>query len=102
VVVKENLAHQAARKEEIFRRHLVHPAIRAVSGCGLFLSVAFESEAFNYKVISHCMKKGVITDWFLFASHKMRIAPPLIISDDEIVHACHAICESIDEVLRDQ
>jgi 4-aminobutyrate aminotransferase-like enzyme len=42
---------------------------------------------------------GVFTDWFLFASNALRIAPPLTISEAEIKKACQIILQSIDEVL---
>ena len=50
------------------------------------------------QVIQVCLKKGVLTDWFLFASNCLRIAPPLTISDAEIAFACTVIRESLDEV----
>jgi 4-aminobutyrate aminotransferase-like enzyme len=42
---------------------------------------------------------GVFTDWFLFASNCLRIAPPLIISEEEIKESCAIILTSIDEIL---
>jgi acetylornithine/succinyldiaminopimelate/putrescine aminotransferase len=43
---------------------------------------------------------GVFTDWFLFASHCMRISPPLIITDDEIKEACATIVLACDKVAK--
>jgi acetylornithine/N-succinyldiaminopimelate aminotransferase len=37
----------------------------------------------------------VMTDWFLFAPECLRIVPPLIISEDEITHACSIILEGL-------
>jgi 4-aminobutyrate aminotransferase-like enzyme len=36
------------------------------------------------RFISHAAQHGIITDWFLFNDHCIRIAPPLIISGEEI------------------
>jgi acetylornithine/N-succinyldiaminopimelate aminotransferase len=47
------------------------------------------------KVIRNCIDNGLITDWFLFNASAMRIAPPLIISDAEIVKACEIINNAI-------
>jgi acetylornithine/succinyldiaminopimelate/putrescine aminotransferase len=91
----------SARIEEagrMFRSRLAHPLIRSISGKGLLLGVDLGSEAFNRSVVSECIKRGVLTDWFLFAPHKLRIAPPLIISDEQIATACDLILESIDAV----
>jgi acetylornithine/N-succinyldiaminopimelate aminotransferase len=49
------------------------------------------------KVIRSCIDKGLITDWFLFNASAMRIAPPLIIKEEEIVRACEIINEAIDQ-----
>ena len=86
------------RKGELFRTLLVDPAIKNISGNGLLLGVEFESEAINKKIIDDCIANGVFTDWFLFAPHKMRIAPPLIIDDHQIFMACEIILKSIKQV----
>lgn len=95
LIKKENLAEAAAKKEFIFRENLKHGRIKNIHGKGLLLALEFESSEFNFSVIEQCLKNGLITDWFLFASHKMRIAPPLNISEDQIMAACKIILESI-------
>ena len=50
-------------------------------------------------VIDKTIEHGVLTDWFLFCDDTMRIAPPLVISENEIREACRIILLSIDEVL---
>jgi acetylornithine/N-succinyldiaminopimelate aminotransferase len=86
------------QKSELFRKLLVHSQIKNISGKGLLLAIEFENEELNKKIIDACIKNGVFTDWFLFAPHKMRIAPPLIIETHEIIMACEIILKSIDEV----
>lgn len=83
------------RLGELFKSLLVHPSIRSISGRGLLLSVEFENEETCKRVINTCIENGVFTDWFLFAPHKMRIAPPLIINDHQIFMACEVILKSI-------
>ena len=85
-------------KENLFRRNLIHPAIEKISGKGLMLAVQLDSFENNLKVIQYCMEAGLITDWFLFANNKIRIAPPLTITNEEILHACSIIVESINKV----
>jgi len=97
-ILKSMNPSDVTRKGELFRSLLVHSSVRSISGKGLLLAVEFESESFNRKVINRCIENGIFTDWFLFAPHKMRIAPPLIIEDHQIFMACEIILKSIDEV----
>ena len=62
------------------------------------MAIHFETAEFNQKVIQRCIEKGLITDWFLFAPNALRIAPPLIINDKEIILICDIILESINEI----
>ncbi|MDB5124115.1 MAG: aspartate aminotransferase family protein [Mucilaginibacter sp.] len=96
VLLNENLINTVAEKETLFRSILVHPAIREIRGAGLMLAVEFESFEHNKKIIDRCIDQGVITDWFLHCSNAMRIAPPLIITPDEIKKACSVIMEAIE------
>jgi acetylornithine/N-succinyldiaminopimelate aminotransferase len=89
----EGLAQKAAR----FRELLVHPQILSVSGFGLWMAVRFSSFEQCKAVIDRCIERGVLTDWFLFASDCLRISPPLTISDAEIEKAAAVILQSISE-----
>ena len=60
------------------------------------MAVEFDSFEMNKKIIDALIEKGVFSDWFLFASHSLRIAPPLNISDEEISIACKIIMEVLD------
>jgi len=97
VLFEENLISSVGGKEQLFRKLLVHQKIRSINGKGLLLSVEFDSYEQNKSIIDSCIQKGVITDWFLFNSHSMRIAPPLTISEEEIHFACTIILEAISE-----
>ena len=98
IVVREKLAENVIEKEKLFRKLLVHENIRIIRGKGLLLCIQFESEKFNQEVIAKCYENGLITDWFLFAANCLRIAPPLIINEDEIRECCSIIIRSIEEV----
>lgn len=86
-------------KEQLFRQHLQHPAILAIHGKGLLLSVEFESHELLLKIIGRCIANGIITDWFLFSDNRMRLAPPLIITAKQIEDCSAAIVKSINEAL---
>lgn len=95
VLLEEKLIDGVEAKEQLFRELLKHPKIKSVNGKGLLLSVEFESYEENKSIIDRCIAHGVITDWFLFNSHSMRIAPPLTITESEIRFACETIIKSI-------
>jgi acetylornithine/succinyldiaminopimelate/putrescine aminotransferase len=96
VLLNENLAETVEAKSILFHQLLVHPAIKEIRGKGLMLAIELESFEFNKKVIDRCIEKGVVVDWFLHCSNSMRIAPPLIITEDEIRKACKVILEAIE------
>ncbi len=95
VLLEEKLINGVEAKEQLFRTLLKHPKIKSINGKGLLLSVEFESYEQNKSIIDKCIEKGVITDWFLFNAHSMRIAPPLTITEEEIKFACKVIIDSI-------
>lgn len=98
-LITSGLIKDVQQKEALFKKLLVHPGIKAFRSAGLLIALEFETDIINQQVIQHCLKKGLITDWFLFAPHCLRIAPPLIISENQIEQACNLILESINEVM---
>jgi 4-aminobutyrate aminotransferase-like enzyme len=52
------------------------------------------------KTMEACYGRGLITDWFLFADNCLRIAPPLVITNEQLVEACAIIKDAISEVVR--
>ncbi len=86
-------------KENYLVNHLHHPAILHRNHCGLWMSLQFESAALTKKIAAACIENGIITDWFLFAEDRIRIAPPLCITIDEIIVAIDKIIASINQAL---
>lgn len=98
-LLENDLIEQVKTKEKLFLSLLAHSAIKNVSSCGLLIAIHFENYEINKKIIDKCIELGVFTDWFLFASNALRIAPPLIITENEITKACKIIIQAINEVL---
>lgn len=92
------LIQQVKSKEALFLKHLKHSAIQKVTSSGLLMAVHLDNLEHLKKVIDRCIEKGLLTDWFLFAPNCMRIAPPLIITEEEIIQACNIILETLNEV----
>lgn len=98
VLLEEDWIRQVAEKEALFHRLLVHPSIRAVRSSGLLIAIEFESFEQNKRVIDACIEKGLLTDWYLFAPQCMRIAPPLLITKEQIDEACSIILSAIGDL----
>lgn len=92
-----DLILQVTRKEELFRKLLVHPKIKVIRGKGLMLALEFENAETCRKLVYRGLDKGIIMFFFLFSQTAVRLSPPLIISDDEILKASQIILEILDE-----
>jgi acetylornithine/succinyldiaminopimelate/putrescine aminotransferase len=98
VLLEEKLIDGVKVKEELLKSLLVHKKIKAVRSFGLWIAVEFDSFETNKKIIDECIKNGVMTDWFLFASNCLRISPPLTISEEQIKKACKIILKACDRL----
>ena len=83
-------------REAQFKAALQHPGIRAVRTAGLLVAVELEHADNVISVLARALAGGVFSDWFLFAPHCIRIAPPLTISGDEIETACTVLLAALD------
>ena len=95
IIVEENLLDAVQSKADLFKSLLIHEKIKEVRNQGLMMAVEFADFDTLKPIIDRAIEKGVVTDWFLFCDNSMRIAPPLIITEEEIRKACEVILESI-------
>ncbi len=93
----DELVDQVEAKADLFKKSLKHSAIKEIRNKGLMMAVEFESFEILKRVIDRAIELGVITDWFLFCDNSMRIAPPLIITEKEIIKSCNIILQAIEE-----
>ncbi len=99
VLLRDELIQNVHHKGKILQEQLKHAAIMSINACGLWMSLKFKDDVTNQKIAHQCVKNGLVTDWFLFAPDRLRIAPPLIISEDELIEVGATIMKSIDEVV---
>lgn len=99
VLIANDMISKAKEKEKILQDQLVHPAIINKRSHGLWMSLKFADDTINQKIVHQCVKNGLVTDWFLFAADRLRIAPPLIITEEELKEVCATILRSINEAL---
>jgi len=74
-----------------------HPEINAIRRKGLFLAIDMINEERVAKVVERCLELGVITFWFLSHPYSFRLAPPLVISETELIQATSLILQAIDQ-----
>ncbi|MBB2149392.1 aspartate aminotransferase family protein [Pedobacter gandavensis] len=98
-IQNENIVDGVTEKGALFKKLLIHPAIKEVRGQGLMMAIEFESFEINKKIIDACIADGIISDWFLHCSNSMRVAPPLIITEAEIEYACEVILRNVTAVV---
>lgn len=97
ILQSEKLIDGVEMKADLFKNLLKHPKIKEIRNKGLMMAVEFESFDMLKPIIDRAIALGVITDWFLFCDDSMRIAPPLIISEEEIRIACQRILQAIED-----
>lgn len=96
VILDEGLSALSKEKGDLFHNILIkHPAIREIRMAGLLIAIELDHFDTVKKVIDYCLDHGVIIDWFLFNDRSIRIAPPLIISEEEIKSSCEIILQGL-------
>jgi 4-aminobutyrate aminotransferase-like enzyme len=83
----------------IFRKNLIHPAIKGIRGSGMMLAVEFGDSELMHRIVKNAVANGLVTDWFLFCDTAIRISPALNISKSEIEEACSRLLRSINQSL---
>ena len=74
------------------------PGRREVRGTGLMLAVELGDAAKVQRVVNGCLEQGVLGFWFLSCPTAFRIAPPLVISEEEVRLGCAAIRPELDRL----
>ncbi|MGH1335434.1 MAG: aspartate aminotransferase family protein [Aureispira sp.] len=92
-----NIIGDVKAKEALFHQELQHPAIKEIRSAGLLMGVELPSYDFVLAVIKEALKNGLVSDWFLFNACAIRIAPPLIITMEEIKKACTILLAAIEK-----
>lgn len=101
VLLESGWIEAVKEKENYLISTMQHPAILHRNYKGLWMSLQFASAILTKKIAAACIQNGLITDWFLFAEDRIRIAPPLCISMEELAIAVTKIKTSIDQALQE-
>jgi acetylornithine/succinyldiaminopimelate/putrescine aminotransferase len=96
LILEEKLHEKVEKKAQLFKELLVHPKIKNLRQEGFLMALEFENFDQNKRIIDAAIERGIITDWFLFCDNSLRIAPPLVIDEEQIREACEKIIACID------
>jgi 4-aminobutyrate aminotransferase-like enzyme len=96
VVELEGLMKHALAMEQRYRTALKHSLIQEIRGKGLFLAVELEQGVDVSQFIAIAFENGLVIDQFLFSDNSFRIAPPLIISEQEVDDSVKRILSTLD------
>ena len=89
----DDFLNEVIRKSQYIQKRLsTCKNVKSVSGMGLMLGI--ETTKDSKAVVSACIEKGVLP---LTAKNKIRLLPPLNISDEELTKAMDIITEVIEE-----
>ncbi len=92
---------EAEAKASFVKEKLRHHAIREIRNVGLLMAVDIGDFDKVLAIIHKVLSNGLIVDWFLFNSESIRLAPPLIITFEELEKACNILLDAINEVCAD-
>lgn len=96
---ESNLVEEAEAKGALFEALLAdHPKIREIRRCGLMLGVEIGDEATVQRLIQDFVANGLLPDTFLWRETAFRIAPPLIITDEQIRQTAQTVRECLDRL----
>lgn len=94
ILIREWQQFSIHEKNQLLKGLFIEAGLHGVQGMGLLLSLDLGSPEKCQKTIQYCMESGLFTDWFLYAPQKLRIAPPLSVTEDELRVAVAIIIES--------
>lgn len=98
VLENENIVPNVELKGVLFESLLNHKMIKEIRRKGLFFAIELENPAVVQKVVEGCKDMGLLSFWFLSCPESFRIAPPLVISTEEIKISCAIITEVMDQL----
>ena len=100
VLLDGELIQQAEEKGKFFRKSLIpHQAVKEIRGKGLMLAVEIHDPSKINPLFKSFMDHNLIVDRFLFNNNAFRIAPPLIINQQQIEETCHTLLNCLDKII---
>ena len=98
LISDDKLLNQLEKKGQLFEDLLAHSLVKEIRRKGLFFAIELETADLVQQVVEGCKERGVLTFWFLSNPQSFRIAPPLIITEQEIKASCQVIIEVMNSI----
>jgi len=102
-IVQDGLARRAEAAGAALREELarwIGDGIVAVRGLGLLVGIEFANPALARRFTAETIANGVIVNWTLNEDRVVRIAPPLVVSDDELDAGVQAMAAALETARR--
>jgi len=99
VIQEEHLIEGIEAKGALLEKHINHPSIKEIRRKGLMFAVEFESPETVQKIVLKCLEEGIITFWFLSCPESFRLAPPINMTNEDLIHTGKIIWEVINTSL---
>ena len=98
VILSENLPEKALSNGQYILENINHPRITAKRGKGLLLAFQLENTDQASKFFTTCRDFGFLFDPYLFNDLSFRVAPPLVINEEEREDMIERIIRSLDQL----
>ncbi len=99
-IEEQDLIEHARKMGQRYSFGLKHPLIRSIRGKGLFLAVVLERSIDVGRFLKRAFDNGLIIDRFLFSDNSFRIAPPMVITRDEVDDSMQRILATMDWMMK--
>lgn len=94
-LLEGNYFNRAQEIETIMKSGLKGKGIKEVRGMGAMLGLELESVELTKHVVDQCFDKGILLGWTLHSNQLIRLAPPLIISDEQLNFVINTILSAL-------
>lgn len=99
IILENELSQKAIHKGKLVKESLQsHDDVREVRQRGLMLAVDLVHADLLPLAVKACRKEGLLVDWFLFNNTSIRLAPPLVITEDEIKLLCDQMIAALNSI----
>jgi acetylornithine/succinyldiaminopimelate/putrescine aminotransferase len=98
ILSSRGIVENVNKKAELYRKLLKHKQIKEVRGKGLFMAFELKNRIRVKKLLPMLLENGILSNSFIFRFDSFRIAPPLIISEDEIKESAKIILNCLDKL----
>lgn len=96
-ILDRNYIARAKEIEVLVKQHLTGNGIVEVRGKGAMLGLEVESKDLAQSLVEYCFERKILLGWTLHSDTLIRLAPPLIITDEELLATVEVIKEGLNK-----